>query len=87
MNDKYLILLEQKYSNIPSNWSVEYFNQTYDQAFEKLVCLEKLKEDKDKVYYLVPCKHLWTHGLDVKEEVEKINSAQDKQERKYPFLD
>jgi hypothetical protein len=77
MNDKYLILLEQKYNSIPSDWSVKYFNQTYDQAFEKLVCLEKLKEDNDKIYYLMPCKHLWTHGLNIKEEIEKINSAQE----------
>tara|TARA_Y100000004_G_scaffold184154_1_gene232818 strand:+ start:506 stop:766 length:261 start_codon:yes stop_codon:yes gene_type:complete len=86
MNDKYLILSEQKYSNIPSNWSVEYFNQTYDQAFEKLVCLEKLKEDKDKIYYLMPCKHLWTHGQDVKQESEKIkNSAEETDQDELPF--
>jgi len=81
MNDKYLILLEQKYNSIPSDWSVKYFNQTYDQAFEKLVCLERLKEDKDKIYYLLPCKHLWCTDIDVKEQAKKIkeeiNSAQE----------
>ena len=72
MKDKYLILLEQKYSNIPSNWYVKYFNQTYEQAFEKLVCLERLKEDNDKVYYLMPCNHLWTPDVDVKEQAKQI---------------
>ena len=92
MNDKYLILEQHKFNTFNDVWSVKYFNQTYDQPFEKLVCLERLKEDKDKIYYLLPCKHLWTADVDVKEEAKKIkeqiNSAQEnKQERKYPFLD
>ena len=81
MKDKYLILEQHKFGTFNDVWSVKYFNQTYDQAFEKLVCLEKLKEDKDKVYYLVPCKHLWTHGLDVKEEQEKIKTAQETEQQ------
>ena len=72
MNDKYLILEQTKFNNFNDSWSVKYFNQTYDQAFEKLVCLERLKEDKDKTYYLLPCKHLWCTDLDVKEEAKKI---------------
>ena len=78
MNDKYLILLEQKYSNIPSNWSVEYFNQSYDDAFAKLVALETLKnkDDDNKVYYVVNQNHLWTKSSDVKID-SKIKTAQE----------
>ena len=89
MNDKYLILEQTKFSNFNDSWSVKYFNQTYDQAFEKLVCLERLKEDKDKIYYLLPCKHLWSTDLDVKEEAKKIkeeiNSAQETNQDELPF--
>jgi len=85
MKDKYLILEQHKFGTFNDVWSVKYFNQTYDQAFEKLVCLEKLKEDKDKVYYLVPCKHLWTNGQDVKEEAEKIKTAQETDQDELPF--
>ena len=60
MNDKYLILEQHKFNTFNDSWSVKYFNQTYDQAFEKLVCLEKLKEDKDKIYYIVNMEYLWT---------------------------
>ena len=81
MKDKYLILEQHKFSTFNDVWSVKYFNQTYDQAFEKLVCLERLKEDKDKIYYLLPCKHLWCTDIDVKEQAKKIkeeiNSAQE----------
>ena len=81
MNDKYLILEQHKFNTFNDSWSVKYFNQTYDQAFEKLVCLERLKEDKDKIYYLLPCKHLWCTDIDVKEQAKKIkeeiNSAQE----------
>ena len=85
MNDKYLILEQIKFNNFNDTWNVKYFNQTYDQAFEKLVCLEKLKEDKDKVYYLMPCKYLWTHGQDIKEEVEKIKTSQETNQDELPF--
>ena len=89
MNDKYLIIEQHKFSTFNDVWSVKYSNQSYDQAFEKLVCLERLKEDKDKIYYLLPCKHLWTPDLDVKEEAkkikEKIKTAQETNQEEMPF--
>jgi len=84
MKDKYLILEQHKFSTFNDVWSVKYSNQTYDQAFEKLVCLEKLKEDNDKIYYLMPCNHLWTN-TDEKEDNEKIKTAQETSQEEMPF--
>ena len=72
MNDKYLIIEQHKFNTFKDTWSVKYFDQTYEQAFEKMVCLERLKEDSNKVYYLMPCKHLWTPDIDVKEQAKEI---------------
>ena len=85
MKDKYLILELHKFNTFNDVWSVKYFNQTYDQAFEKLVCLEKLKEDSNLVYYLLPCEHLWTYPNDVKKESEKIKTAQENNQSDLPF--
>jgi len=89
MKDKYLILELHKFNTFNDVWSVKYFNQTYDQAFEKLVCLERLKEDRNLVYYLMPCEHLWTPDLDVKEQAkqikEKIKTAQENNQDEIPF--
>ena len=71
MNDKYLILELHKFNTFNDVWSVKYFNQTYDQAFEKLVCLEKLKEDKDKIYYIVNMDYLWTKDNDQETDRDK----------------
>ena len=89
MKDKYLIIEQHKFGTFNDVWSVKYFNQTYDQAFEKLVCLERLKEDRNLVYYLMPCEHLWTPDLDVKEQAkqikEKIKTAQENNQDEIPF--
>tara|TARA_Y100000991_G_scaffold194955_1_gene163940 strand:+ start:368 stop:622 length:255 start_codon:yes stop_codon:yes gene_type:complete len=84
MKDKYLILELHKFNTFNDVWSVKYFNQTYDQAFEKLVCLEKLNEDSNIIYYLMPCEHLWTYPED-KKESEKIKTAQEKDQDDLPF--
>ena len=60
MKDKYLILELHKFNTFNDVWSVKYFNQTYDQAFEKLVALRALNEDKERIYYIVSMEYLWT---------------------------
>ena len=77
MKDKYLIIEQHKFNVFNDSWSVKYSNQTYEQAFEKYVCLDRLNEDKDKVYYLVSCNHLWTKPKDIKKESEEIKTAQE----------
>ena len=85
MKDKYLILEQIKFNNFNDSWNVKYNNQSYEQAFEKLVCLERLKEDDTKVYYLCPCNHLWTKPKDEKEDNEKIKTAQETNQEELPF--
>ena len=71
MSNTYLILSETKYSALPSSWSVEFFDLSYDDAFTKLVALETLKDNDDKVYYIVNKKHLWSKTSDVK--IDNVN--------------
>ena len=55
MSAKYLIIEQVKLNTFNDIWSVKYFDQSYDDAFSKLVALETLKgkEDDNKVYYVV----------------------------------
>jgi len=73
MSNTYLILSETKYSSLPSSWSVEYFGLSYDNAFTKLVALETLKDNDDKVYYIINKKHLWSKTTDVKLDNVDVN--------------
>ena len=85
MKDKYLIIEQHKFSTFNDIWTIKYHNQTYDQAFEKYVCLVKLNEDKNIVYYLCPCNHLWTKPIDDKKDNEKIKPDQETSQEEMPF--
>ena len=78
MSDKYLIIEQVKLNTFNDIWSVKYFDQSYDDAFTKLVALETLKgkDDDNKVYYVVGQNHLWTKSSDVKID-DKIKTAQE----------
>tara|TARA_R100001460_G_scaffold23145_1_gene46773 strand:- start:142 stop:390 length:249 start_codon:yes stop_codon:yes gene_type:complete len=76
MSDTYIILSETKYSSLPSTWSVEFFGLSYDNAFTKLVALETLKDNDDKVYYIINKKHLWSKTTDVKLDNVDINKIE-----------
>ena len=78
MSNKYLILSEQKYDNIPNSWSVEFSDLSYDDAFTKLVALETLKDNDKKVYYIINQKHLWSKTSDVK--IDNVNVKEIKKE-------
>ena len=66
MSNTYIILSETKYDTMKNTWSVEFFDLSYDDAFTKLVALETLKDNDDKVYYIINKKHLWSKTSDVK---------------------
>ena len=66
MSNKYLILSELKFDTMKNSWNVEFSDLSYDDAFTKLVALETLKDNDDKVYYIINKKHLWTKSSDVK---------------------
>ena len=78
MSNKYLIIEQVKLNTFNDLWSVKYFDQSYDDAFTKLVALETLKgkDDDNKVYYVVGQNHLWTKSSDVKID-DKIKTAQE----------
>jgi len=61
MSDKkYLVLEQYKFSNINDTWIVKFANLSEDKAFEKLVALRALNEDKERIYYIVSMEYLWT---------------------------
>ena len=74
MNDKYLIIEQHKFNNFDDSWKVKYSNQSYDDTFVKLTALETLKDNDDKVYYIVNQKHLWSKDL---KDDNEIKTAQE----------
>ena len=78
MSAKYLVIEQIKLNTFNDIWSVKYFDQSYDDAFSKLVALETLKgkDDDNKVYYVVNQNHLWSKTTDVKIDNE-IKTAQE----------
>ena len=82
MSNKYLIIEQVKLNTFNDLWSVKYFDQSYDDAFSKLVALETLKgkDDDNKVYYVVNQNALWTKTSDVKID-SKIKTAQETEQQ------
>ena len=74
MNDKYLIIEQHKFNNFDDSWKVKYSNQSHDDTFVKLTALETLKDNDDKVYYIVNQKHLWSKDL---KDDNEIKTAQE----------
>ena len=61
MSDKkYLVLEQHKFNNFKDQWIVKFANLNEDKAFEKLVALRALNEDKEKIYYIINMEYLWT---------------------------
>ncbi len=56
---KYLILEQYKFDNFKDTWSVKFSDLNEDKAFEKLVALRTLNENKDVFHYLVDMDYLW----------------------------
>ena len=80
MNDKYLIIEQIKFKNFNDSWSVKYSNQSYDDTFVKLTALETLKDNDDKVYYIVNQKHLWSKDLKDDNEIKTATQETKQQE-------
>jgi hypothetical protein len=80
MSDKYLIIEQHKFSNFNDSWNVKYSNQSYDDTFVKLTALETLKDNDDKVYYIVNQKHLWSKDLKDDNEIKKPVQETDQDE-------
>ena len=80
MKDKYLIIEQIKFNNFNDSWSVKYSNQSYDDTFVKLTALETLKDNDDKVYYIVNQKHLWSKDLKDDNEIKTATQETKQQE-------
>ena len=78
---KYLILEQHKYSyGVKDVWSVKFADLTRDKAFEKLVALETLNDNKDTTFHLVNTNDLWTkeeEPLVLKDEVKQNSESED----------
>ena len=86
MSGKYLILEQIKLNTFNDIWSVKYFDQSYDDAFSKLVALETLKtKDDNKVYYVVNQKHLWSKPSEWKINNEIKKPVQETDQEELPF--
>ena len=80
MSEKYLIIEQIKFNNFNDSWSVKYSNQSYDDTFVKLTALETLKDNDDKVYYIVNQKHLWSKDLKDDNEIKTATQETKQQE-------
>ena len=80
MSDKYLIIEQHKFNNFDDSWKVKYSNQSYDDTFVKLTALETLKDNDDKVYYIVNQKHLWSKDLKDDNEIKTATQETKQQE-------
>ena len=76
---KYLILERHKYSySVRDVWTVKFADLTRDKAFEKLVALETLNDNKDITFHLLNTNDLWTkeqEPLVLKDEVKQNSES------------
>ena len=57
---KYLILEQHIFGhNVQDVWTVKFANITRDKAFEKMVALDTLNDNKDITFHLLNTKYLW----------------------------
>ena len=76
---KYLILEQHKFSHgVKDVWTVKFSDLTRNKAFEKLVALETLNDNKDITFHLLNTNDLWTkeqEPLVLKDEVKQNSES------------
>ncbi len=83
---KYLILERHKYSyGVKDVWSVKFADLTRDKAFEKLVALETLNDNKDTTFHLLNTNDLWSKEPEEKPLVLKDEVKQNSESEDMPF--
>ena len=60
MEKKFLVIEQHKFNTFKDSWTIKFANIDEDTAFKKLVALETLNEDKDRIYFIVNMEYLWT---------------------------
>ena len=80
-NKLYLILELHKFRyGVKDVWSVKFSDLTRDKAFEKLVALETLNDNKDITFHLLNTNDLWSKEpeekpLVLKDEVKQNSES------------
>ena len=83
---KYLILEQHKFSHgIKDVWTVKFCDLTRDKAFEKLVALETLNDNKDITFHLLNTNDLWSKEPEEKPLVLKDEVKQNSESEDIPF--
>ena len=59
MDKKYLVIEQHKFSTFNDDWTIKFADVDEDTAFKKLVALNTLNDNKDKIYYIVNMEYLW----------------------------
>ena len=59
MDKKYLVIEQHKYQTFNDDWTIKFASVDEDTAFKKLVALNTLNDNKDKIYYIVNMEYLW----------------------------
>tara|TARA_R100000773_G_C4113656_1_gene52533 strand:+ start:223 stop:474 length:252 start_codon:yes stop_codon:yes gene_type:complete len=58
-NKKFLVIEQHKFDIFKDDWTIKFAEVDEDTAFQKLVALRTLNEDKKKIYYIVNMEYLW----------------------------
>ena len=61
---KYLVIEHHKYQTFRDDWTIKFADVDEDTAFQKLVALRTLNDNKDKIYYIVNMEYLWTKDIE-----------------------
>ena len=64
MDKKYLVIEHHKFKTFNDTWTIKFANVDEDTAFQKLVALRTLNDNKDKIYYIVNMEYLWTKDIE-----------------------
>ena len=58
-NKKFLVIEQHKFDIFKDDWTIKFAEVDEDTAFQKLVALRSLNDDKKKIYYIVNMEYLW----------------------------
>ena len=75
---KYLVIEHHKYQTFKDDWTIKFADVDEDTAFQKLVALETLNDNKDITFHLVNTNDLWTkeqEPLVLKDEVKQNSES------------
>ena len=77
-NKKFLVIEQHKFDIFKDDWTIKFAEVDEDTAFQKLVALRTLNEDKKKIYYIVNMEYLWKKDepLVLTDEVNKEDKQQ-----------